>query len=194
MKIAGQEIVGPLEDVLVLPRPGGKDVVFKAKAVMDLAEFTKLCPLPQAPFAYKRINGEMQKIPNINDKVFQAQLMEWSTKRASWLTLKALEPSQIEWETVDMSNPDTWTGYEKELRKYFADMEVFRIIGLASTVNGFNDMVMAEARERFLSEANQPSNGQSFQRDVPLTTPNGEQPSDSTSDHPVTSTSEPGTS
>ena len=48
MKIAGQEIKGGNEDILVLPR-NPNPIVLKGKAVQDMDLFDKLRPMPKAP-------------------------------------------------------------------------------------------------------------------------------------------------
>ena len=48
MKIGGVEIKGPHEELLILPRPD-ENIIIRAKAVMDMDVFDKLCPEPKPP-------------------------------------------------------------------------------------------------------------------------------------------------
>lgn len=180
MKIGGTTIEGQHEEILVLPR-GEQKVVFRARGVSDMSEFIKLCPQPTPPNMMRRINGTMQKVPNMDDPIFKAKLMDWAGQRADWLILKALEPSNIEWDTVKMDDPTTWKNYVNDLLKYFSDMEASRIQMLAGEVNGMNENKLAEARESFFREQQGPQSVPSSQTDGQTDTPSGEPASDPSS-------------
>ena len=104
MKIAGIDPNSLSREILlVLPR-GESQIVFRAKGLKDMSEFTAICPLPKPP-------GKLTKdgfIPNNNDPTYQQVLTQWSTKRLGFMVIKTLEPTEIEWDTVDIANPATW--------------------------------------------------------------------------------------
>jgi hypothetical protein len=58
----------------------------------------------------------------------------------------------LEWELVDLENPDTWERYQEELQQCnFSDIEMTRIIEGVMTANGLNQAVLEEAEKRFLA-------------------------------------------
>lgn len=148
MKIGGIKVDKPTEEIVVFEM-GGKDVVFKAQAVLDETEFDEICKLPKPPMVKKR--GEDEARADFTDKKYNEQIIKYSEKKSHWMILKSLEPSEIEWETVDMKNPDTWENYYKELRKLFTRSQQDVIYEAVMVANGLSDSKIKEARERFLA-------------------------------------------
>ena len=65
--------------------------------------------------------------------------------------MNTLKPSEIEWDTVDPSNPATWTNWEKELLdSNLSQVEVNRVLGLCLEANALDDSKLQKAREVFL--------------------------------------------
>ena len=149
MKYAGKEISGPSTEVVVIPRSDG-DLVFRAKAVLDYGDFEKLCPTPEAPPV---IHKGGAKGFDTEDKVYLEAMDVWSSAKTNWMILKSLQATdELEWETVDMSDPATWGNYETELASSgFSPAEVFRIVGIVITACGLNQQKIDEATERFLA-------------------------------------------
>jgi hypothetical protein len=90
----------PNEEVLVLPR-GESVIVFKARGLSDMDEFQKLCPEPTPP-------GKLTKegwVANPEDKNYVSVMAEYGKRRLAYMIVKTLEPSSIEWETVDFLSP-----------------------------------------------------------------------------------------
>lgn len=145
MKIGGVQ-VNRCEEVLVLPRPKTEPLVFKAHAVLDMDEFFELCPKPTTP----------QKItPNgKEDNVTAAHIValtKWGERRYQYILLKTLEPSNIEWETVDMAKPSTWGNWIDEFKNAgLADSEINRVQQLVLDANSLNEAKLKAAREAFL--------------------------------------------
>lgn len=47
-------------------------------------------------------------------------------RRVAYMVVKSLEPSEIEWDTLDPDNPKTWTNYAEDLRNAgLSEEEVF---------------------------------------------------------------------
>lgn len=146
MKIGGKEIKGPNIEILVLPR-GEDEIVLKAQAVLDFDEFEKLCPEPKAPGRRTKNGWE----PNTNDETYRSVMETHNAQRIAYLVLRALEPSNIEWETVDISNPSTWTNYVQDFRKAgFSSIEVNRIVQCVMRANALDEAKLEEARKVFL--------------------------------------------
>ena len=112
MKIAGIDPNSLSREILlVLPR-GESQIVFRAKGLKDMSEFNAICPLPKPP-------GKLTKdgfVPNNNDPTYQQVLTQWSAKRLGFMVVKTLEPTEIEWDTVDIANPATWANWENDLK------------------------------------------------------------------------------
>jgi hypothetical protein len=67
------------------------------------------------------------------------------------LVITSLEPSDIEWDTVNPNKPSTWVEWEKELRKGgFNQVECNRIQHLTFQANCLDEEKLAQARESFL--------------------------------------------
>jgi len=152
MKLQGKRIEGANEVVIVIPRASSTDIVFKARAVLDMLPFEKMCPSPEPP---KRMVAGGVEIPNFKDPSFLKQLDNYSVKRLSWIVLTSLEATEgLEWENVDLSDPTTWNNFREELMEAgFSNVEVNRIVGDCINVNALNEEKIEEARERFLSRS-----------------------------------------
>lgn len=150
MKIAGKELgSGPNVEYVVIPRSDG-DIPFTCSAVLDFEEFDKVCPAPEPPMVVRP--GGLQT-PDMEDADYTKAVQEHGKKRMSWMIVKSLSATEgLEWETVNMQNPDTWENYEKELQSAgFAFMEVIHIRNACLQVNMFDETKMIEARKRFLA-------------------------------------------
>ena len=145
MKIGNVEVT-PCDEVLVLPRTTGGDIVFKAKAV-DMSEFNKRFPEPTPPNIRTRDGFG----PDHDDKTYLALVAEYSETRYSYLVIKTLEASEIEWQQVDMDTPSTWKLWEKELEEAgFSTFEMNRISKCVLSANSLDEAKLEEARQSFL--------------------------------------------
>jgi len=147
MKIAG---IDPStlsnECVLVLPR-GEQQIVFRAKGLHDMEEFHAMCPQPKPP-------GKLTKdgwVANDNDPTYQQVMQEWGKKRLGYMVIKSLEPSAIEWDTVNPADPRTWPKWEDDLKRGgLTQIECNRVTGLVLEANALDDEKLRKAREVFL--------------------------------------------
>jgi hypothetical protein len=186
MKIKGKKIEGPNTQYVVIPRGDGEDIVFEVKAIMDMSPFDKLCPQPKPP---KKMLPGGQIIVNVEDPNFKAELNDWAAKRAVYITLSSLEPSQIEWDTVKLDNPSTWSNYQKDLvNAGFSDFEIGRIINATLEVNCLDESKVEQARQRFLASMQAPKNVQNSQMDDQPNMQSGVPAKDSESNHQVSHT------
>jgi hypothetical protein len=135
------------EFLLVLPR-GDTQLVFRARGLKDMSEFSTICPAPKPP-------GKLTKdgfIPNTNDPSYQQLLTMWGTKRLGYMAVKSLEPSEITWDTVDIANPATWGNWESDLKNAgLNQFEVNRVTGLVLEANSLDDDKIERARRLFLA-------------------------------------------
>lgn len=147
MKIGGVDPQTlPTEEVLVLPR-GDQVVVFRAKGVPDVDEFDRMCPEPKPP-------GKLTKdgyVPDLADPDYRSVLGEYFKRRTSYIVVRSLEPSQIEWDSVKMSDPSTWANWTIDLKKAgFSQMACNRILELVLEANCLDEAKLKKAREVFL--------------------------------------------
>ncbi len=149
MKLNGQSFDGPNLATLVLPR-NGNDLVFKAQAVLDYTEFETLCPTPKPKTVHKPGEGS---VVLWDDKSYKDAMDSWGAKKTAYTILKSLTATPgLEWETVKMELPETWTLYREELKKaFFSEAEQVKIIGLVWEANGLDQSKLDEAQKRFLA-------------------------------------------
>lgn len=148
MRIGGTKLTEPNIEILVLPR-GYDKIVFKAKAVLNMDEFEKYCPPP--PLSFKVMRGG-KKVEDIDNPTYKKKLLEHNKKRIGYMIIKSLEATeQLEWETISVTDPDTWGNYDQELRSSgFSDMEIMRIIQTVMRANCLDEERLEEARNSFL--------------------------------------------
>jgi len=150
MKLYGQT-PSLATSVLVLPRPDG-GLVFKFEAVRSYDEFRRLVPEPQAPMATMAKTGN--RVPNLNDKTYLAELAKYQRLHSCWLTIQSLKPTPgLVWETVEEGDPESWLKLEDELlASNLTKTEVRLIVDETMKVNCLDDAMLDEARKRFLAE------------------------------------------
>ncbi len=148
MKINGKKIEGPNEEIIPIPRGNGEDIIFIARAILDMTPFEKMCPTPNPP--QRKINGV--DIPNLKDKNYVKQVEKYAEQRMAWMVITSLEATEgLEWENVDPSDASTWLLFRKELQEAgFGHVEIDRIIAGVVSVNALSEVKIEAARERFL--------------------------------------------
>lgn len=172
MRIKGQEISGPNEELIVIPR-GQSQIVLKARAVLEYDDFERLCREPTAPFVLKP-GG--RKEYNFSDPKYQAAQAQRIKQQTYYMFVKSLMATEgLEWETIDLNRPETWLNFENELKAAgFSQIERGMITRGIMVANNLDDTKVEEARQRFLQSL-QVSDGDSLsQKDGPTSTPPGE--------------------
>jgi hypothetical protein len=148
MKVGGVQVTPPPEGLLVLEREHG-NLVFRARPVPIEAwdHFNKLCPEPPVPMVL--VKGE--KKANPSDETYQHNVRRLSARRIAYLCLKSLEPSNIEWDSVKLDDPDTWEKFEDDLRAAgMTEIEIDKVIKLCVGANTLDEEKLRKARESFL--------------------------------------------
>lgn len=152
MKIKGKKIEGPNIETIVIPRGNDPEnyLVFKAQAVLDFSEFDALCPRPEPPI--KLLKGGKRAIDK-EAPTYQTAINLWGMRRFAWTVIKSLEATEdLEWETVDFGNPDSWANYEQELHDAgFTIAEMNLLLDGVMTANSMNSEKLDQAREAFLA-------------------------------------------
>lgn len=146
MKVNGVPVTAPPEEILVLPRPDG-DLVFRAKALPNWDEFHKLCKEPEPP-KIKTKDGVQE---DFNDPNYKSAYVGYCSKQNAYLVIKSLEPSNIEWDKVDPTNPNTWSNWLEEMQAAgLTAKEGERIVQLCWDANCLNEAKLEAARKAFL--------------------------------------------
>jgi len=167
MKVGGKEWTSSAwePDPLVLNRGRDKDgkpqfLVFRARGIKNYDEFTRLCPKPKNHSGYLTPSGwkEDPKSPQYLD-----QLELWKQRRWAYTVIKTLEPSEIEWDKVQLSNPKTWLHYEAELLQIVNHCEQGLVIDLVHTANALDQEKLEENRQSFFQQLEQSPSDQTGQ-------------------------------
>jgi hypothetical protein len=110
-------------------------------------EFNTFCPEPKAP-------GKLTKdgwVPDTKDEGYQSVMAEYQKRRVAYIAVRSLEPSQIEWDTVQADNPSTWCNWENDLRAGgLSQIEINRVLALVLEANCLDEAKLKKAREVFL--------------------------------------------
>lgn len=157
MRLHGQKIIGPNVEIIVIPRGNGEDIVFKARAVLNIDDFDVIYPPPKPPAVMKR-GGE--KSQDFNDKDYLKAMDQYGLTRWSWIVIQSLKATEtLEWDLVDEKDPNTWHKWKQDLiESGFNFMELGRIEAGVMTANCLNETKLEEARQRFIhSQAQQPN-------------------------------------
>lgn len=163
MKIGGVEVKGPAEEILILPRLDG-DIVIRARAVTEFEDFQEQFKEPKPPV----LMTPKGAIPDLKDEGYLQQKANHEQLQHAFLMLKSLEPSEIEWETVNMDDPKTWPNWKEELLAAgLSAVELARIQNTVAAANCLDEGKLEKAREVFLrglEEQAKLSSGQSTEQ------------------------------
>jgi len=149
MRIKGKLIGAPKPRPCVIEREN-EQFVFTISAVLDYKEFDELCPTPKPPKALKP-GGKVTV--NTDSPRYLEALTKYSEKKTSWLLIQAISDTDgLEWERVDLQDPETWSLYMEELKgSGLTEGEIAYLINQVYEVNSLDESKMTEARERFIS-------------------------------------------
>lgn len=144
MKIGGKTPT-VAEEILALPRTNG-DIIVKARAVLDMAMFESLVPMPTPPKVMKAGEGFKE---DTTAESFVAQIKRRNDLRLDFIAINSLY--EIEWDEVDLDKPNTWPKWSEELENAgLSDMERKRIFLAVLNANSLDDRKLELAREAFL--------------------------------------------
>ena len=169
MKLGGKELSGPCIETLVLPR-GEDQIVFKAQAISDFDKFDALCPEPKAPGKLTKNGWE----PMTDDIGYKEMLGSYNERRIAYLVVHSLVISDIEWDTVELDNPKTWTNYVEDLKGAgLSAIEIGRVAQLAMQANALDEAKLEKAREVFLRGQQEAADASSGLVIAPVSSPSG---------------------
>lgn len=153
MKIAGVAVVGPKDEFVVFPNrlADGKDLVFRARAILDYSDFDALEPHPVPPMIRKSSSGPA--VLDVESPDYKKAIDLYAVKKYDWMIIQSLRATEgLEWDTINYSDSSTWANWRNELRTIgFTGTEINRILEIINTANGFNQQKIDEATENFLA-------------------------------------------
>ena len=172
MKIGGVDPKTlPTEEILILPR-GDKQIVFRAQGIPDYESFNALCPEPKPPGIHKPAEGW---VPNEDDPAYKDMMATYGKKRLAWMVVMSLEPSNIEWDTVNTDDPSTWTNWDTDMKEAgLSQVECNRVMALVFEANCLDEDKLKKAREVFLAGQGPVPSEFSGLSIAPESTPSGE--------------------
>ncbi len=149
MKLNGKTLIKPNIELIIIPRGDGEDIVFKAQGVNDTTVFDKLCPTPEPP---TRIYPGGRKAQDVTAPEYLKSLAEQNSQRFHFMMLESLKVTEgLEWDTVDISRPETWKNYADELAAAgLTNTEINMVVNGVMAANCLNEDRIEEARQRFL--------------------------------------------
>lgn len=171
MKLKGKKIEPEIQ-TMVLPRQNGH-LVFRAQPILDYEPFDKICPPPKPPV--RMLPGGIESV-NTEDPQYDKDLDEWSTHKWEWMMLKSLGATEgLEWDTVDMANPATYSNYTSEMSKAgISPNEIASLQALVTDACGLNQRKIEQATKAFLAGQGQEQSEKSSPVTEQNSTPSGE--------------------
>jgi hypothetical protein len=148
MKMFGQKITDKNIETIVIPRANGKDIIFKAAAILNMDDFNRYLPQPRARLV--TYPGGVTKA-NTDDPTHKIAMQQYYARRMSWMVITSLDATEgLEWEKVKKDQPDTWELWESELEdSSFTNREIRLIFDGVMAANALNEEKIEAARQRF---------------------------------------------
>jgi len=151
MKVNGKDpkAIGPRESVVVIP-VGGSTFTFKARMV-NVEKFGDILKAPEPP---ESIGKEGTTFKDYENAKYLEDAMKWATYQTDWWILESLKATEdLVWDTVDMSDPETFGNWKTELEEaQFSQTEIVAIINIVNEANGMSQERLEEATQSFLAE------------------------------------------
>lgn len=170
--------IGPL----VLTSGRGLPLAFYAQAVKDYDEFEAMVPRPDPKkFGMYTKDGW---VPDPLSPQLIDQQNAYSNLRWAYTIIKTLEPSNIEWTTVNIRAPETWLAVHDEIKATLCYTERGLLLDLVNEANSLDPAKLEQNRETFfqMRELLANSNSQTSEAE---NTASSKPVSDSVSDHPA---------
>lgn len=148
MKVNGK-VIDALRTVSVyLPVAGNDAVEFTFRPLRSDENYEKISPRPKPP---KRVKPGGVETLDYNDGRFKSQIDAWHAAKMDWEFLTSISATVgLEWSTVDILKPETWSGWKAELTKLFPDSHVARIYQGFIDAQYITEDMMEKARQLFL--------------------------------------------
>lgn len=140
MKLNGITLEARYKKTISFKRPD-KNIEFTLHSFLGDDDFEKIYPEPEAPWITKPGN---EKFQDLDDPDFVEKILERSRASLRYTALKTIQ--DVEWETVDMADPDTWENWMKEMADTgFSSNEIIKLQNYIYEVNGLTDDAVSDA-------------------------------------------------
>lgn len=147
MKINGRPTLGVQSKTVIIPLGDGEPFEFTVRPVLNMDAFKEVCPEPVPPTILKA-GGETSI--NYNNKEYIQKLAEHNRKFVDWLHLQCIQ--NVEWDTVDLGDSDTWQNWRIDLKNAgFPSGAVSRIMDAVSDINLLDQAKLDKYEKDFLS-------------------------------------------
>lgn len=152
--------------LLPLVLTGGREypLAFYAKGLESFDEFEAMVPKPDVK-KYGMFTAQGW-VPDPHAPAYIDQCNEYMQLRWAYTIIKTLEPSNIEWSTVDPRKPETWKNVHEELKATLGHYERGLVIALVEEANVMDEAKLEENRNSFfqmreslLAANNSPNSG-----------------------------------
>lgn len=148
MRIKGKTITPPDPVIVALPRKD-EDIIFTCGPVLDYEEFEALYPAPKPPLVMRPGKANYS---DTEDPEFLRAMEIYAERKTDWMILKSLSYTEdLEWDTVDMKDPNTWANYRQEMEAVLTAHEVDLVIQGCFEANFPSENAQKQALERFMS-------------------------------------------
>jgi hypothetical protein len=174
MLLKGKRLQEPNKVNIYIPRGESDEdtIVLTAQAIMNFDEFNRLYPEPKAPVTMAK-GGEWR--PDHTSDKYKDAMKKYGEMQHAYILLKSLQATEgLEWEKVNIDDPETWLLWKDELREAgFSEIEMIRIVQGIQEANSLSDEKIKKARESFLA-GRAPRNGSLPHSTEPYDMPSGE--------------------
>lgn len=153
MKFAGSKIEKKNETWLVFERKsadeGLEHVSLLVRPIESYDRFHELVKTPRPPV--RHYPGGATK-DDTTDPEYLKLKSEHYAKFNAWMVIESIRHTpQLEFEKVDVNDPDTWLAVDEELDELLYSHEQARVLEEINKMNSVTDESLVRARERFLS-------------------------------------------
>lgn len=158
MKINGVEPKNPYTRTVVIPRgvfgtESYQEFVFVFRGVRSKELEDVFDKLPEIKPPFKQTVGDDTVTYLKDDPKYLKKLEERDAQRVALHFLLSISATEgIEWATIDMDKPETYTKYEEELENAgFNKGEIMKLLEESFEANGMNSNYIDQATNRFLA-------------------------------------------
>lgn len=126
---------------------GDDQLVFIVQPVWSFDEFEELVPVPENDAVIFTDKG---KETDWDAPAWKDKKAAYARKRWGWFILKALEPSNVEFDTIDLEDPSTYSKVEEELKANLLPVEFNELMATIDRASSLDAQKLEENRESFL--------------------------------------------
>lgn len=149
MKVNGREMTGPRIVKVYLMTGDDVAVEFKFRALKPDEDFEKVMPKPKPR---KGLKPGGQVVYETESPVYKEQLTNWVSMKFDYQFLKSIsETDGLEWATVKMEDPSTYTNWKTEVESAFSVAAINKIFEGYVEAQHITEESLEAARQSFLT-------------------------------------------